>query len=107
MGVYEQDKKMRDMGISCDTCVDGELSAQYYTPGEFDWKDGEKPPEAAPPACDKCDWPYRQWRPLDHLIRKCPKCGEPFCLKCDVPKEVIDAILMPPVMCPICLKKQT
>jgi len=52
--------------IGCKSCVDGELSSQYYTPGDWDWADGEEPPEEGPKMCETCEMPY-----LNH---RC-KCG--------------------------------
>jgi len=41
--------------ILCETCIDGELASQYYTPGEWDWAEGESPPDEGPEACETCE----------------------------------------------------
>ena len=54
--------KCKWFGPCCESCVDGELSMQHYTPGDYYWADGEKPPENPPEACETCDWPYKNHR---------------------------------------------
>ena len=46
----------------CATCVDGELSSQYYNPGDWDWAEDETPPIDGPKACETCDMPYGNHR---------------------------------------------
>ena len=43
--------------VSCHSCVDGERSSQFYTPGDWDF-DGGNEPTAPPEACETCDMPY-------------------------------------------------